>query len=92
MRHELDVVIWHDPNPSSHQNILTLRSSGVRILVIQNSDAKADLPVLTYLENWLPAYRRLAGHWQTHGVEKVLLPLQAEVLDDNRKSRCSAPS
>lgn len=79
LRHRLDVVVFHNPLATSRQNLLSLRERGVRVLVIQRNEARADLPAVIYLQNYLPAYRKLALRWHQAGIRKVWLwsPMEA---------------
>lgn len=79
--HHLDIVIWQNPHPRSRQNLLTLHERGVRLLVIQTLEAKADLPAAIYLQDWNPGIHELATRWTGAGVKKVWVPLNSKNLD-----------
>ncbi|PTX97479.1 hypothetical protein DB346_21015 [Verrucomicrobia bacterium LW23] len=75
LQHDLDIVVWQNPEPKSHSNILTLRNHGVRILLILSTEAPADLPAIIYLQNWDTGHLKLIRHWKASGVGRVLLPV-----------------
>jgi len=73
LRHRLDAVILHTPVAGCRQNILSLRERGVRILVIQRKEARRDLPAVIYLQDYQPAYQKMAAQWHQVGIRKVWL-------------------
>ena len=78
LKHQLDIVIWQNPGPRCHQNILTLQDHGVRIVVIQTTEAKTNLPAVTYIQDWKPAYVELGKHWREGKIGTVLLPINLQ--------------
>jgi len=73
LSHRLDVVVLHTPLQGCRQNILSLRERGVRVLVIQRSEAPRDLPAVIYLLDYETAYRQMAARWFQIGLRKVWL-------------------
>jgi hypothetical protein len=73
LRHRLDAVVLHTPVAGCRQNILSLRERGVRVLVIQRKEARLDLPAVIYLQDYQPAYQKMAEHWCRLGIRKVWL-------------------
>lgn len=73
LSHRLDVVVLHTPLKGCRQNILSLRERGVRVLVIQRSEAPRDLPAVIYLLDYETAYRQMAARWFQLGIRKVWL-------------------
>jgi hypothetical protein len=80
LNHQLDIIIWQNPDSNCLQNILALRDYGVRILVIQTTEAKANQPAVTYIQNWKPAYHKLGDHWRKNRIDRVLLPMNFQNL------------
>ena len=73
LRHRLDSVILHTPMAGCRQNILSLRERGVRVLVIQRREARQDIPAVIYLQDYQPAYEKMAIRWRELGIRKVRL-------------------
>ena len=73
LRHRLDALILHTPVAGCRQNILSLRERGVRVLVIQRKEARCDLPAVIYLQDYQPAYQKMAAQWHRSGIRKVWL-------------------
>ena len=80
LAHHLDAVIWQDPHPQSHQNLISLNERGVRLLVIQTPEANTSIPAVIYLKDWRPGYEEIARCWQESGVKTVWIPLNLERL------------
>ncbi|HSI82285.1 MAG: hypothetical protein ACAI35_09020 [Candidatus Methylacidiphilales bacterium] len=77
LQHDLDVVVWQNPEPKSHQNILSLRNHGIRILLVLSTEARIELPAIIYLQSWDEGHLKLIRHWKASGINKVLLPMTA---------------
>ena len=80
LQHQLDCVIWQNPSSRSYQNLLSLRDSGIRLLLIQTIDARLDLPAVTYVQDWNPAYHQFARHWKRLGINSVLMPFDPQQI------------
>lgn len=80
LKHNLDVVVWQNPHPNSGQNILSLHEHGVRVILVQTLDAKLELPVVTYLQDWRPGHRALMEEWRSSGVRKVWVAIKPTQL------------
>ena len=74
LHHNLDQVIWHTPHPSATNVLLSLKDNGVRQIVIQSNESPTSIAVPTYLQDWQPAYREMAGTWREAGISTVVVP------------------
>ena len=74
LQHQLDFVVWQNPGPGSYQNLLALRDSGIRVLVVQTTEARTDLPAVIYVQDWAPAHYELAHEWKKLRIRKVVIP------------------
>ena len=74
LRHNLDKIIWHTPHPHSTDILLSLKDHGVQQVIIQSNETPVTLPFPTYLQDWQPAYQKLAQAWQAAGIRRVLVP------------------
>jgi len=84
--HRLDAVVLHTPLTGSRQNILSQRERGVRVLVVQRKDTQSDLPALIYLQDYHPAYQKMAERWHAAGIRKVWLYTPAEYLHNKAET------
>jgi len=74
VQHRLDMVIWHTPHPLSSSTLLSLRDHGVQQIVIQSTETHSSFPLPTYLQDWSPAYQKLADAWLQLGIRRVIIP------------------
>jgi len=74
LQHQLDFVVWQNPSPQSYQNLLSLRDSGIRVIVVQTTNARTDLPAVIYVQDWEPAHYELGRHWKELGINRVVIP------------------
>ncbi len=73
-RHSLDVILWINTNFRNVQLFQSLRDLRMRQVFILPAECLQKLPGPVYLQDWLPAYRKMADAWSKCGIERVLIP------------------
>jgi hypothetical protein len=73
LQHRLDVIIFHTPLPGCRQNILSLRERGIRVMVLQRTEAPRRYPSVIYLLDFQTAYENMVKRWREVGITKVWL-------------------
>jgi hypothetical protein len=76
----LDAIIWHNPHPSSLQNLITLTENAVQTIVILTPQAKITPGSVVYLQEWSSGIHELARRWSETGVQKACIPIDLKSL------------
>ncbi|PTY00981.1 hypothetical protein DB346_15360 [Verrucomicrobia bacterium LW23] len=74
LQHKLDYMIWHTLDAYESELLLSLKDSGVRQILIQQTDQAGSLDIPSYMIDWNAAYRDMADEWFAKGIRTVLVP------------------
>ncbi len=80
VRHNLDIIIWHYPHPLASHVLLSLRESGVRLVLLQPVESPMCISARTHVLSWQNAYRAMAVHWSHAGITRAVFVKPAHLL------------